>query len=139
MAVVASTKRRWLERTSGDEIPLAGDAPAWAASLLIHVVVLLALALIGTGNLEPRPRAITIVAPVAPVEDDVLVAPEMVIAPEQASAAASAAENLEVAMAVAPELAADPLVTLDVAATLDGEIAIARTPISVHGTPRGSW
>ena len=89
MAVVASTKRRWLERTSGDEIPLAGDAPAWAASLLIHVVVLLALALIGTGNLEPRPRAITIVAPVAPVEDDVLVAPEMVIAPEQASAAAT--------------------------------------------------
>jgi len=139
MAVVASTKRRWLERTSGDEIPLAGDAPAWAASLLIHVVVLLALALIGTGNLEPRPRAITIVAPVAPVEDDVLVAPEMVIAPEQASAAASAAENLEVAMAVAPELAADPLVTLDVAATLDGEIAIAPPDLPPTGGQLGEF
>ena len=139
MAVVASAKRRWLERTSGDETPLDGDAPAWAASLLIHVVVLLALALIGTGNLEPRPRAITILAPMAPVEDDVLVAPEMVIAPEQASAAASAAENLEVAMAVAPELAADPLVTLDVAATLDGEIAIAPPDLPPTGGQLGEF
>jgi len=132
MAVAASAKH-WWDRTSEDESSLAGDAPAWAASLLIHVIVLLALALVGTGNLDPRPRAITIVSPAAPVEDEVLVAPEMVVAPEQASAAESAAENLEVAMAVAPEVAADPLVALDVAATLDGEIAVAPPDLPTGG------
>jgi hypothetical protein len=139
MAEMVSAKRWWLERTGGDEAPLDGDAPAWAASLLIHVVVLLSLALIGTANLEPQRRSITILTPAAPVEDDVLVAPEMVIAPEQASAAASAAENLEVAMAVAPEIAADPLVTLDVPATLDGDIAVAPPDLPPTGAQLGEF
>ena len=87
-------KRWWQEQTGGEETLLDGDTPAWAVSLVIHVVVLTAMALIGVQKIDPRSKAIAILASVAPIEDDFLIPPEMVVAPEESSAAASDAENL---------------------------------------------
>ena len=124
MAVLESVKRRWQEQTGEEKTPLAGDTTAWAVSLLIHVVALLGLALIGIQKIDLPSSAITIVAEVEPIEEDLLIAPEMVVAPEESSPAASDAQNLEVATAVASEISDDPVVTVDVAEAFEGEIAI---------------
>jgi hypothetical protein len=138
--VLESAKRWWQEQTGEEETPLDGDTPAWAVSLLIHVVVLLAMALVGIQKLDPPKPAITIVSPVEPVEDDVLLAPEMVVAPEPESAPAPAdADNLEIAAAVAPVIADEPVVTVDVAESLDGEIAITELDLPPAGAELGEF
>jgi|688.fasta_scaffold181440_1 hypothetical protein len=125
MAVLESAKRWWQEQTGEEETPLDGHASAWAVSLLIHVVLLLAMALVGIQEFDPPSNVISIVAPADQIEDDLVVAPEMVVAPEESSAAATDAENLDLATAVAPVIADDPVVTVDVVHALDGEIAVA--------------
>lgn len=136
--VLESAKRWWQQQTGEEETPLDGDTPAWAVSLLIHVVVLLAMALVGIQKLDRPSSAITIVSPTEPVEEDVLVAPEMVVAPEPESAPSpSDADNLDMAAAVAPVVTDEPVVTVDVAEALDGEIAIADLDLPPTGAELG--
>jgi hypothetical protein len=138
-AVLTFAKRWWQEQTGGEETLLDGDTPAWAVSLVIHVVVLTAMALIGVQKIDPRSKAIAILASVAPIEEDFLIPPEMVVAPEESSAAASDAENLEIATAVAPEISDDPLVTVDVVEGLAGEIAVAPLDLPPTGAELGAF
>ena len=139
MAVLESVKRRWQEQTGEEKTPLAGDTTAWAVSLVIHVVALLALALIGIQKIDLPSSAITIVAEVEPIEEDLLIAPEMVVAAEESSPAASDAQNLEVAMAVASEISDDPVVTVDVAEAFEGEIAIDPLDLPPTGADLGAF
>jgi hypothetical protein len=139
MAVLESVKRRWQEQTGEEKTPLAGDTTAWAVSLIIHVVALLGLALIGIQKIDLPSSAITIVAEVEPIEEDLLIAPEMVVAAEESSPAASDAQNLEVAMAVASEISDDPVVTVDVAEAFEGEIAIDPLDLPPTGADLGAF
>jgi len=139
MAVLESVKRRWQEQTGEEKTPLAGDTTAWAVSLVIHVVALLGLALIGIQKIDLPSSAITIVAEVEPIEEDLLIAPEMVVAAEESSPAASDAQNLEVAMAVASEISDDPVVTVDVAEAFEGEIAIDPLDLPPTGADLGAF
>ena len=139
MAVLESVKRRWQEQTGEEKTPLAGDTTAWAVSLVIHVVALLGLALIGIQKIDLPSSAITIVAEVEPIEEDLLIAPEMVVAPEESSPAASDAQNLEVATAVASEISDDPVVTVDVAEAFEGEIAIDPLDLPPIGADLGAF
>ena len=139
MAVLESVKRRWQEQTGEEKTPLAGDTTAWAVSLVIHVVALLGLALIGIQKIDLPSSAITIVAEVEPIEEDLLIAPEMVVAPEESSPAASDAQNLEVATAVASEISDDPVVTVDVAEAFEGEIAIDPLDLPPTGADLGAF
>jgi hypothetical protein len=139
MAVLESVKRRWQEQTGEEKTPLAGDTTAWAVSLVIHVVALLGLALIGIQKIDLPSSAITIVAEVEPIEEDLLIAPEMVVAAEESSPAASDAQNLEVATAVASEISDDPVVTVDVAEAFEGEIAIDPLDLPPIGADLGAF
>ena len=139
MAVLESVKRRWQEQTGEEKTPLAGDTTAWAVSIVIHVVALLGLALIGIQKIDLPSSAITIVAEVEPIEEDLLIAPEMVVAAEESSPAASDAQNLEVAMAVASEISDDPVVTVDVAEAFEGEIAIDPLDLPPTGADLGAF
>jgi len=139
MAVLESVKRRWQEQTGEEKTPLAGDTTAWAVSLVIHVVALLGLALIGIQKIDLPSSAITIVAEVEPIEEDLLIAPEMVVAAEESSPAASDARNLEVATAVASEISDDPVVTVDVAEAFEGEIAIDPLDLPPTGADLGAF
>jgi len=139
MAVLESVKRRRQEQTGEEKTPPAGDTTAWAVSLLIHVVALLGLALIGIQKIDLPSSAITIVAEVEPIEEDLLIAPEMVVAAEESSPAASDAQNLEVATAVASEISDDPVVTVDVAEAFEGEIAIDPLDLPPTGADLGAF
>ena len=140
MAFVESARRWWQEYTGEEETPLDGDTPAWAVSLVLHVVVLLSMALVGLQKLETEQKAITIVAPTQVVEEDVLLAPEMTVSPEQESAAAASdAANLDVATAVAPVLSDEPVVTVDVATALDGEVTVSDLDLPPTGAELGDF
>lgn len=138
MSWLDPARRWWQEYTAEDETPLDGDTPAWAVSLVLHVVVLLSMALLGLPTLERREKAITIVSPPQVAEEDVLVAPEMTVEPEQESAPAeSEADNVDIAAAVADVLSDDPVVTVDVAEAIDGEIAVAPIDLPPTGAELG--
>jgi len=122
------------------------DTPAWAASLLIHVVVLLSLALFGVGE-PPKPvRSVTVIeAPqVAEDEPEPLLEPREIVVSEDPAETAGAASDQsdEVAQSLAPDLAdisvvpveaepdmisdikLDPLDVLPTAQSLDLTVAV---------------
>jgi hypothetical protein len=115
--------RRWWQQYSGeDETPLDGDTPAWAVSLMIHVIVLLSLAL-AVLQVPPTPApAITIVqspfeepeTPEPTTEFDIADIP--VVDPGAQSMSGS-----EIAEAVAPEAAEVPLATIAPVEDIVGE------------------
>jgi hypothetical protein len=139
MSWIEPARRWWQEFTGEEETPLDGDTPAWAMSLVLHVVVLLSLALIGLPAIAPRQSSITILAPTQVVEEDVLVAPEMTVAVEEQASASSDAENLEVSTAVASVLSDDPVVTVDVAEALNAELAISPIDLPPSGAELGDY
>jgi len=125
MSVLDEAKRWWQEYTGEEETPLDGDTPAWAVSLLVHVVVLLSLAL---AVLQPPPKtkpAITIVQ--APIEEQVILEPaaefDISEIPEE-EAGAQSEDSTEVAEAVAPEIAAVPVATIEAASEAIGDIRL---------------
>ena len=61
MSMLETARRRLQEYTGEDETPLDGDTPAWAVSLVIHVVVLLTLAVAGLGTVSSTPQKITVI------------------------------------------------------------------------------
>ena len=54
MKLLESLKRSWRSQTGEDETPLDGDSPAFYASFFVHLVLLIALGLIGMPALEDR-------------------------------------------------------------------------------------
>lgn len=114
MSPLEQARRWWQQYTGEEETPLDGDTPAWAISLLIHVVVLLSLAL---AVLQPPPRtapAITIVQ--TPIEEQVVLEPatEFDIADLPVDdAGAQSDDSTEVAEAVAPTAADVPVATVE--------------------------
>jgi hypothetical protein len=139
MSVLESARRWWQQRTGEEETPLDGDTPAWVVSLVIHVVVLLAMALVGLPRLESAKRAIAIVStPV--VEDDVFVEPEMTVAPSEASAVADAeTADIDVTNAVAPVLSEEPVVTVDVVESVNADLVVIDTEEMPSGAELGAF
>ena len=139
MSLLDSARRWWQQRTGEEETPLDGDTPAWAVSLVIHVVVLLSMALVALPRLEPTKRAIAIVSPPA-AEEDVLLEPEMTVAPSEDSAVADGeAADVDVTNAVAPVLSDSPVVTVDVAEAVDAELVMVDTEEMPSGAELGEF
>lgn len=139
MAMLESARRWWQQRSGEDETLLDGDTPAWAVSLVIHVVVLLAMALVALPRLESPKRAIAIVSPPA-VQEDVLLEPEMTVVPSEDSAVADGTvADVDVTNAVAPVLSESPIVTVDVAEAVDAELVTVDTEEMPSGAELGAF
>ena len=104
MSLINQAKNWWQQYTGEEETPLDGDTPAWAVSLMIHVVVLLSLALVGLGQLPKTDPKITITS----------IAAEDVLEPAQAIAisdnipetiGAQSEQSIDMAEAIAPVFA----------------------------------
>ncbi len=78
MSMLETARRRLQEYTGEDETPLDGDTPAWAVSLVIHVVVLLTLAVAGLGTVSSTPQKITVIETPIEEEQEVLEIPREV-------------------------------------------------------------
>jgi hypothetical protein len=139
MSFLESARRWWQHRTGEEETPLDGDTPAWAVSLIIHVIVLLSMALVGLPRLESPKRAISIVSPPA-AEEDVLLEPEMTVAPSEDSAVADGeVADVDVTAAVAPVLSDSPIVTVDVTEAIDAELMAIDTEEVPSGAELGEF
>jgi hypothetical protein len=105
-------RRWWQEYTGEEETPFDGDTPAWAVSLVLHVTVLLAMALVGLPEPPAKPRPISIVT-TEPVETDVLLEPPQEISVSdtpQEQAGAQSEHAQEMAQSQAPEIAEESFV-----------------------------
>lgn len=142
-----------LPANHGDALPGSGiSAPAWAVSLLLHVVVLLALAVIVLEpSVSPRER---LVLTQAPVEEQPLLEPvDVAIADVPADeVGAQSDQGIDMAEAVAPELSevavavtqtvpqsdieirVDPLDAVPTALTLSKSIVVKGTVSGVGAT-----
>ena len=69
MNPLKQAKLWWQRYTGEEETPLDGDTPAWAVSMMLHVVVLLSLALIGLGELPKSSPVITLLQSTAEETD----------------------------------------------------------------------
>lgn len=115
MGMFEAARRRLQEYTGEDETPLDGDTPAWAVSLVIHVVVLLALAVAGLGGVSSTPATITVIeTPIEP-EPEILEMPREVSldALPQEEVGSQGEESFEVAQSLAPELAVESIVPVE--------------------------
>jgi hypothetical protein len=139
MSFLESARRWWQHRTGEEETPLDGDTPAWAVSLILHVIVLLSMALVGLPRLEAPKRAISIVSPPA-AEEDVLLEQEMTVAPSEDSAVADGeVADVDVTAAVAPVLSDSPIVTVDVTEAIDAELMAIDTEEVPSGAELGEF
>jgi hypothetical protein len=131
--------RRWRQESIGEEpAPFAGEAPAWAVSLVIHVVVLLAMAMVSLQKAETVHEAITIIAAPEVYEEDVIVAPELIVSPDEpSSTTASEAEDDDASAAIAPEVAEDPLVPIDFGEALHDELPVVPIELPPLGAEQG--
>jgi hypothetical protein len=105
-------RRWWQQYTGEEETPFDGDTPAWAVSLVLHVTVLLAMALVGLPEPPAKPRPISIVT-TEPVETDVLLEPPQEISVSdtpQEQAGAQSEHAQEMAQSQAPEIAEESFV-----------------------------
>jgi hypothetical protein len=139
-------RRWWQQYTGEEETPFDGDTPAWAVSLVLHVTVLLAMAVVGLPEPPAKPRPISIVA-TEPVETEVLLEPPQEISVSdtpQEQAGAQSEHALETAQSQAPEIAEEsfvPVVVEDnpaaeqIAETIDADPTglVLNTDITVKG------
>jgi len=84
VAIVDRLKRRWQEFSGEQDLPVDGDTPAWLVSLVLHVVVLLALALVGIVEIPRSEPPVTIMAPIDR-EEPLVIPQEVVVASEEQS------------------------------------------------------
>jgi hypothetical protein len=116
-------QRRWQSWSGEEETPFDGDAPAWAISFAVHVILLLGLALVVLHDPEKPSAAITIVQPQEAVED-ILDAPrEMAVSDDPVPESGAVSEqSMEVAQALAPTLAEESQVPVIVDADVPDPI-----------------
>jgi hypothetical protein len=138
MSALRAARQRWDDWTGAERTPLDVAAPAWAVSLVIHVIALLGLAMIGVQREERGPDAIAIIADPEPVEDEVIVTPELVVDPEKpSSTTVFEGDDDDVAAAVAPVLAEEPQVVIDVGDPVDGTVPMAPLDLPPLGADAG--
>ena len=116
MSSLDQVRRWWQQYTGEEETPFDGDTPAWLVSLVLHVAVLLAMALVGLPEPPGKFRPIPIVA-TEPVETDVLLEPPPEISVSDAPqerAGAQSEDALEMAQSVAPVIAEESFVPVAV-------------------------
>ena len=134
MSSLASVKRWWQEYSGEEETPLDGDTPAWAVSLVAHVVVLVSMASIGLPEPVETEKPIAIVQ--TPTEEnDVLLTPEpeMVISEERMEeVGAESEQSEEIAQAIAPTLAEESVVAVETEPAINSDIKIE--PLDVVST-----
>ena len=134
MSSLAYVKRWWQEYSGEEETPLDGDTPAWAVSLVAHVVVLVSMASIGL------PEPVETVKPIAIVqtpteENDVLLEsePELVISEERMEdTGAESEQSEEIAQAIAPTLAEESVVAVETEPAINSDIKLE--PLDVVST-----
>jgi len=129
--------QQWWHDSLGDEEgPFDGDTPAWAVSLVIHVVVLLGLALAGLGEPPRTARSVTVIeAPLAADEEPELDLEPQEIAVSEEPQDASGAESEQsdaVAMSLAPTLSEVSVVPVEPAPDLVGDISLE--PVDLQPT-----
>jgi hypothetical protein len=126
MGMLDTARRRLQEYTGEDETPLDGDTPAWAVSLVIHVVVLLTLAVAGLGGVIRTPTKITVIE--TPIEEQqILEIPREVSLDDvvQEEAGSQSEDSFEIAQSLAPVLAVEsvvPVETIDDIVTSDMQV-----------------
>ncbi|MFM9058421.1 MAG: VWA domain-containing protein [Planctomycetaceae bacterium] len=121
--------RLWWQRTTGeDETPLDGDTPAWAVSMIVHVGVLLAMALMMIPPDRPPADVITILQTqpdtTEPVEEIFETPDDVEIAPQSDAAGSQQAENAVVAVSLAAVVSEQPDVTVNVMDTIASDITV---------------
>ncbi len=119
--------QQWWQDVLGDEDgPFDGDTPAWAVSLLIHVVVLLGLALAGLGEPPKAARSVTVIeAPLAADAEVELVPQEIAVSEDpQDSTGAESEQGDAVAQSLAPTLAEVSVVPIEPEPDLVGDISL---------------
>lgn len=124
MTALARAKALWQQYTGEEETPLDGDTPAWAVSLVVHVAVLTAMALV---VIAPPPRSTPAISIEQPVTDDVLLVdpPDMAVSlDQQPEVGAESDESLDAAESLAAVLADDSVVPVEVPEFASSDIAI---------------
>jgi hypothetical protein len=113
--LLAQARQRWQAYTGEEDAPFDGDTPAWAVSLLIHVVVLLSLALVALKEPSRPTPAITIVQSPEAVEEVLNAPKEIAVADESESEAGAVSDesSMEVAQALAPTLSEQSVVPVE--------------------------
>lgn len=117
----------WQARTGEDETPFDGDAPAWAVSMVFHVMLLLIIALIPV--LAQRDNwDIALETPIEePIEEEEIELPEEFYHNPDISEAigANSVDGVDMAFAKAPEISEISLVVMDAEITAEeGEIPV---------------
>lgn len=105
---------------------LSRDLPALAASLVLHVVLLLGLALVGVATPPPASRSVTVIETPLEREDEIDLAPqEMIVSdmPEETGAAGED-QSADVAQALAPVLAPESVTPVEAVPDLVGDIQV---------------
>ena len=105
---------------------LSRDLPALAASLVIHVIALLGLALVGVGSVPASRPPVTVIEAPLERENDVDLAPEEMIVADipQETGAAGEEDSADVAQSLAPTLAEVSVVPVESNPEVIGEIQI---------------
>ena len=116
----------WADVFADEDGPLDGDAPAWAMSLAIHVVVLLGLALSGLAEPPKAVRNVTVIeAPLAAEEEVQLVPQEITVSDErQETDGAESEQSDTVAQALAPTLSEISVVSVEAEPDLVSDITL---------------
>ena len=116
----------WADVFADEDGPLDGDAPAWAMSLAIHVVVLLGLALSGLAEPPKAVRNVTVIeAPLAAEEEVQLVPQEITVSDErQETDGAESEQSDTVAQALAPTLSEISVVSVEAEPDLASDITL---------------
>jgi len=133
------------ESSSQDRRPPRGgraafevDAPAWAASLVIHVILLLSLALVAVPHLQSARRPIAIVSP--PAVEEVVVEPDLTVVPtERSGFGAAERRDVDVSDAVAPMLSEEPVVPVDIDDAVDPELMVVEVDESPSAAELGTF
>jgi len=124
--------RQWWHDFLGDEEgPFDGDAPAWAVSLALHVVVLLGLALAGLGEPAKQPRSVTVIEAPLAAEEEVELAPQEIAVSEDPDDAngAESGQGDTMAESLAPTLAEVSVVPVEPEPDLTGDISLERVDL----------
>ena len=123
-SVVERLKRRWQEFSGEEDLPVDADTPAWVVSLLVHVGVLLALALVGLAELPAPTPVVTITAP--PKADEILEIPQEVYVSNETSEEIGAQSNRNESAsleAVAPKFDNLPKVPVEIVEDIVADVS----------------
>ena len=134
MGMLESARRRLQEFTGEDETPLDGDTPAWAVSLVIHVVVLVTLAVAGLSTVSPAPKQITVIETPMEEEHEILEIPREVTLDQlvEVDPGSQSEKGFESAESVAQEVAPVSVVAVEMPDLVSDDMTIE--PLDVVST-----